>query len=99
MTPPSMDPQAAHRQARSQGLTGLWLIGAGVAAIAAWVVMELVSRYPFRGPNIGGGLVGVLGLVLIGVGIFLAVTAGRHGDRWWRRAPSGTPDPEQGGTT
>ena len=97
MTAPFVDPRAAYRQARSQGFTGLGLIGGGVAALATWLVMELLSSHPFSGPNIGGGMVGVLGLVLIGVGVFLAVNAGSHWDRWWRRGPWDTP--EQGGTS
>ena len=94
MTP--MDARAAYRQARTQGLTGLGLIAGGVAAIGVWLVMELVSGYPFRGPNIGGGLIALVGVVLFGIGLYLATDASSTWRRWWRRAPWDTPGP--GGT-
>lgn len=94
MTP--MDARAAYRQARTQGFTGLGLIAGGVAAIGVWPVMELLSGYPFRGPNIGGGAIALVGVVLIGIGLYLATDASSTWQRWWRRAPWDTPGP--GGT-
>lgn len=96
MTPPFMDPRAADRHGRSQGFTGLGLIGGGVAALATWLVMELVSSHPFAGPNIGGGIIALAGVVLIGIGLYLATDASSTWQRWWRRAPWDPPGP--GGT-
>lgn len=98
MTPPAMDPRSAYQQARTQGFTGLGLIAGGIAAVGVWLVMELVSRYPFRGPNIGGGFIALAGVVLFGIGLYLATDASSTWQRWWRRAPWDTPGPEQGGT-